>query len=424
MVTNFNENAANGSISSSNMINAISDPNANVSFHVGPAGLDDYVFADECHSFHTQTKYDSMKTETNHCSPCSSRAETPATGPVESSCDASQSMSSNPFWSPSAMTAPSTGSQSSSADTPFDTFVFSASKSSVSGNDKAKPTTPIRIKPVSTPSTPVPLIRIPPPPLSQSKCSSRNRRSSHATGRTRHTSHDSRKRLELDSASDFSQSVSTLPSSRAETPTLAPMIKNVANEKGAMTSPIDFADNVLEPLNMVAWQDSATKDSDNKDLFTWLDESQVDGCFTEQGISFDKLNTEMNNANDPLPSDQCTVTTSTLVQKNCNMNANAAEPDNYVIDLITTIDNTNKEEDDEKSPTKLIADSSPKLNDALSIENHDAKTAEYSSILPEIDLVQLRTSWDVFMRFPMTKRTMSNRKWVPIHIKIFNDPVR
>lgn len=402
-----------------------------ISFHVGPAGMDDAVFEEEPNLFDFPTRDAQLGQTRNLSTPLSchsSRPETPAGHNIAANCTKSLT-STNPFWSPTSTSAPSSTSQCSLVDSPFDNVVF---KSPQPDDGKcSKPCTPVRINLTASPVTPGQLVRIPPPPLSLTRSSTRTRRSSQAKERMRNLSQGSTsaKRLDLGSTSG---SVGNLSSSRAETPNQS--ITGLSMNDSITSASATGTDDIFDPFSIhVHTTESNTQNligetnDTTGDLFNWMDEKE--GSKVQIFESKNETKSETNELivedtqNITLVFDQLEITTNNI-QNNTNTNAHVHSiiDDSLSPDPISAEDETEITDDGTNNQSSGL-DPLEELKKETHVISPIGVQVSKRILLPEVEIVESRISWDVYMRFPPTKRTMSNRKWVPIHVKLNCDQV-
>nr|XP_039249286.1 uncharacterized protein LOC120326989 [Styela clava] len=407
-----------------------------VSFHVGPAGMDDTVFEEEPNLFDFAKDVQSATTRslsTPHSSH-SSRPETPANSRLDSNASAGCSVSmapTNPFWSP---TSTSSTSQCSLVDSPFDNIIFKSPQHDDAKTSKIS-STPVRINLTASPVTPSQLVRIPPPPLSLSRSSTRARRSSQAKERVRNLSQGSTsaKRIDFDNVSESSAKAGTLPSSRAETPIQNNIILSTTDSVTSGSGNTALHDDIFDPFSTQSNTESINpipsfEIGKTDDLFSWMEEPQNEE--TDASNPNTKPDSELNlNVDDAqditLVLDQLEVIPSNnIVQNNTNTNAHVHSviENSLSPDPISAEDETEITDD---STNHLSGNPDPleELKKVTSVESPLGIQIPKRVLLPEVEIIESKIFWDVYMRFPPTKRTMSNRKWVPIHVKLNCDQI-
>lgn len=363
----------------------------------------------------------------------SSRANTPAD---LSDNHNKNSISTNPFWSTTTSSSESTILHSAAADSPFDKVIFNApnvTRAEVT-SVSSKQSTPVHSAVLRSPSLSSSLIRLPPPP---SRCSSRSKRSGLTANKVCHPVPTVVKKLDWDSASDAS--VKSLSSSRTGTPS-ANSVKNdfiiVSNAASTFTK----TDHVLSFCEDEASSDPFVSTAQNEnDLFQWAEPNENPGESIKSSAetptfleSYDEKCVE-NIVNEQVENSEHEMQDITLifeqVQTNdtiqCNTNTNAQVPatSSPVIDLVPPNEHCVEQLETNKVLPATPDDPLTALKKATSVESPNGIQEQRRLALPEVEIIETKTAWEVLMRFPREKRAMSNRKWVPIHIKLNCDQV-
>lgn len=108
-----------------------------------------------------------------------------------------------------------------------------------------------------------------------------------------------------------------------------------------------------------------------------------------------------------------------------NFSSNEPSPEDFLLDCFS------KPVDEESSQHKISIEKKPeikedaesKLNPLLKVNDKSISTLPtFKSKLKSFPNVT-KTSWSMEMRFPMDKNIMSNRRWVPIFVRLLNTEV-
>lgn len=405
-------------------------PTVETVYHIGPAGLDENLeeldnsqelFIKSCQK--EELVEPEKRKHSSQSSQCS-RTDTPQQDSLFPANDSKLIISTNPFWSSVSGTTTSEGSlQESLLDSPFDNVIFK----NTTNPDLTSPTkvtdTTSHIRSASSSSASGPLFRIPPPPSSLLRSSTRGKRSSLAKERLRDPSNVSSlfKRPDLHSSSEASD-IDAISVQRSDTP----CCKNNNLEVTFDPSSDEVFDFMMNDLSDDVMPE-ARHDTINDLSFDWLEQvhetAKADSVDTpEVGYGSTELDGQL--LQDLSPLNISSAAKPELVSYR-NMTALAVESDHsrHETRQDTTLPANNLAEDLDDCLVIDSIDPLLELQQTTSVESPNEPVSEVKLPRQDVELIEPRRSWDVYMRFPREKRTMSNRKWVQIHIKLDCDEV-